>query len=119
MCFPAVVRLATLFLIGMMLPPRPLVGGGLAYTPNEDFGTGRLVSFQAGWSFEHYARDRVAAQTDSNSGGDELLLHPTLVYSPGQSLLMFGIVSLPVWRHFEDRASEDVFRFGTGVVYAW
>jgi hypothetical protein len=94
-------------------------GGGLAYTPGEDFQTGRLISYQAGWSFEHYARDRAAGRLDPNSGGDELLLHPTVVYSPGHGLLWFGMASLPVWRSFQDPTAEDRYRFGTGVVYGW
>jgi hypothetical protein len=95
------------------------LGGGLAYTPNEDFKTGRLFSYQAGWSFEHYSRDRVEGRPDPNTGGDEFLLHPTLVYSPGHDLLFFGIVSLPVWRDFKDPAAQDGYRFGTGVLYTW
>lgn len=95
------------------------LGGGLGYTPNEDFQTGRLFSYQAGWSFEHYSRDRVNGQPDTNTGGDEFLLHPTIVYSPGQGLLLFGIASVPVWRDFKDSAAQERYRFGTGVVYAW
>lgn len=94
-------------------------GGGLAYTPNEDFRSGRLISYQAGWSYEHYARDRVHGERDSNTGGDECLIHPTLVYSPGHDVLFFGMVSVPVWRNFRDPTAHDAFRFGTGVVYAW
>ena len=94
-------------------------GGGLAYTPHENFETGRLFSYQAGWSFEHFSRDRVAGQKDPNSGSDELLLHPTFVYSPGHGLLFFGIASLPVWQDFGDAGTQDRFRVGTGVVYAW
>jgi hypothetical protein len=95
------------------------LGGGLAYTPSENFQTGRLISYQAGWSFEHYARDRVNGQTARNTGGNEFLLHPTVVYSPGHGLLLFGMVSAPLWRVFEDSAEQDAYRFGTGVVYAW
>ena len=94
-------------------------GGGLAYTPNEDFQTGRLFSYQAGWSFEHYSRNRVKSQPDPNTGGDELLIHPTVVYSPSHGLLFFGVVSVPVWRDFRDSAAQDGYRFGTGMVYAW
>jgi hypothetical protein len=50
-------------------------GGGLAYTPNESFQSGRLLSYQAGWSFEHYARGRVKGQPDPNTGGNEMLIH--------------------------------------------
>jgi hypothetical protein len=95
------------------------VGGGFAYTPNEDFQTGRLFSYQLGWSFEHYARDRIDGQRDPNTGGNELLLHPTFVYSPGHHLLFFGIVSLPVSREFRDVGQRDRYRLGTGVLYSW
>ena len=95
------------------------VGGGLAFTPNEDFDSGRLISYQAGWSFEHYSRDWAHGGPDVNTGGDEFLLHPTLVYSPGHNVLVFGIVSVPVWRAFKDAAAQDAYRFGAGVLYAW
>jgi hypothetical protein len=95
------------------------LGGGLAFTPNEDFQTGRLISYQAGWSFEHYSRHRIAGRPAHNTGGEEFLLHPTVVYSPGHRLLFFGIVSVPLWRDFQDPAQQDAYRFGTGVVYAW
>jgi hypothetical protein len=95
------------------------VGGGLAYTPNEDVESGRLISCQPGWSFEHYSRDRAERQRDPNSGGNEFLLHPTLVNSPGHNVLVFGILSVPVTRNFRDSADQDRYRFGTGVVYAW
>jgi hypothetical protein len=94
-------------------------GGGVAYTPNEDFETGRLFSYQMGWSIEHYARDRVAGQLDDHSGGDELLLHPTFAFSPGHGVLVFGMASVPVWRDFADRTAQDAYRVGTGLVYAW
>jgi hypothetical protein len=61
----------------------------------------------------------VAGQSDPNSGSDEILLHPTFVYSPGHGLLFFGMASLPVWQDFRDAATQDRFRVGTGVVYAW
>jgi hypothetical protein len=95
------------------------LGGGLAYTPKENFRTGRLISYQAGWSPEHYGPDHVNGQRALNTGGNEFLLHPTLVYSPGHNLLFFGIISVPVWRDFRDIAAQDAYRFGTGVVYAW
>jgi hypothetical protein len=94
-------------------------GGGLAFTPHENFATGRLFSYQAGWSFEHFSRDRVAGQADPNSGSNELLVHPTFVYSPGHGLMFFGVASLPVWQDFRDSATRDRFRVGTGVLYSW
>ena len=95
------------------------LGGGLAFTPGEDFTTGKLISYQLGWSYETYLRDRVAGTDDPNTGGRELLVHPTLVYSPGHGLVFFGLVSLPVWRDFRDPVAQDRFRVGTGVIYAW
>jgi hypothetical protein len=95
------------------------VGGGLAFTPGEDLTTGRLISYQFGWSYETYLRDRVAEIDDPNTGGRELLVHPTLVYSPGHGVMFFGLLSLPVWRDFRDPVAQDRFRVGTGVVYAW
>jgi hypothetical protein len=94
-------------------------GGGVAYTPNEDFQTGRLFSYQVGWSFEQVARDHVDGQPGSGTGGSQFFLHPTLVYSPGHALLFFGMVSVPVRRDFEDPAAQDGYRFGTGALYAW
>jgi len=95
------------------------VGGGLAYTPGEDFQTGRLLSYQAGWSLEHVSRDRVDGQPGLDPGGNAFFVHPTLVFSPGHNLLFFGMVSVPVWRDFEDPASQEGSRLGTGVLYAW
>jgi hypothetical protein len=94
-------------------------GTGLAYTPNEDFATGRLVSYQAGLSWEHYARDRSADGVVGPSGGNEVFVHPAIAYSPGHNLLVFGIVSLPVWQEFRDPASRTRYRVGTGVIYGW
>lgn len=95
------------------------VGGGVAYTPDEDFQTGRLFSYQVGSSYEYLARDRVNGHPGSDTGGSVLFLHPTFVYSPGHDLLLFGMVSVPVRRDFKDPAAQDGYRFGTGVLYAW
>jgi hypothetical protein len=94
-------------------------GSGVAYTPNEDFVTGRLVSYQAGVSWEHYARDRESHDVIARSGGDELFVHPAIAYSPGHNLLFFGIVSLPVWQDLRDPATKTRYRVGTGVIYGW
>jgi hypothetical protein len=95
------------------------LGGGLAFTPNEDFRTGRLISYQVGWSFEHFARDRAGRQPVANSGSDQVLLHPAIVYSHGHDVLFFGLVTVPVWRDVASAAAQVRYRFGTGVIYAW
>jgi hypothetical protein len=94
-------------------------GTGVAYTPNEDAATGRLVSYQAGLSWEQYARDRSSEGVVGSSGGGEVFLHPAIAYSPGHNLLIFGIVSVPLWQEFRDLASQTRYRVGTGVIYAW
>ena len=94
-------------------------GAGAAFTPNEDFTTGQLLSYQAGVSFEHYARDRAAYQRVEESGGNELFVHPAIAYSPGHNLLFFGIVSLPVWQDVRDPSTKTRYRVGTGIIYGW
>jgi hypothetical protein len=94
-------------------------GAGTAYTPNEDFAIGRLVSYQAGVSWEHYGRDRTGAGVVASSGGNEVLVHPAITYSPGHSLLVFGIVSVPVWLEFRDPTAQTRYRVGTGIIYGW
>jgi hypothetical protein len=91
----------------------------VAYTPNEDSATGRLGSYQTSLSWEHYARDRSSAGVVGSSGGNQVFVHPAIAYSPGHSLLIFGIVSVPVWQEFRDPASQTRSRIGTGVTYAW
>ena len=66
---------------------------------------------------DHYARDRVTVM--DVSGGSEVLVHPAITYSPGHNLLIFGIVSLPVWQDFRDVAVQTRYRVGTGVIYGW
>jgi hypothetical protein len=94
-------------------------GGGMAYTPREDLRTGRLVSYQVGLSWEHYARDRSADAVIGPSGGNEVFIHPALAYSPGHKVLIFGIVSVPVWQELRDPATRTTYRIGTGVIYGW
>jgi hypothetical protein len=91
------------------------LGAGLAWTPID--GT-RLLSFQLGASWERYARDVVAGAEVRESGGDQLLLHPTLVWGAGR-FLVFAVVSLPVYRSVRDPAQQDRWRAGAGVTYAF
>jgi hypothetical protein len=95
------------------------VGGGMAYTPGENFKTGRLVSYQLGISFEAYLKDQINGSPDAGTGGQELLLHPTVVWSPGHRVLFFGVVSVPAWRDFRNTSSQDRFRVGFGTVFFW
>jgi hypothetical protein len=46
-------------------------------------------------------------------------VHPAIAYSPGHNLLVFGIVSLPIWQDVRDPAIKTSFRVGTGVIYGW
>ncbi|MGV3525275.1 MAG: hypothetical protein ACO1RX_13675 [Candidatus Sericytochromatia bacterium] len=90
------------------------LGGGLAYTPiDEDM----LLSFQLGFSYENYYRNATGGEMDPMSGGRGLILHPTVVYSPGYGLQFFGVFSLPIWQAYANPLDQDRFRIGTGVVY--
>jgi hypothetical protein len=92
-------------------------GAGLACTPWDDPETERLVSFQLGFSYETYFRDRVAGQTVRESGGWGALSHPTIVWGPGAHLLWFNLVSIPVAQSYRDSVQKDRWRFGSGLVY--
>ena len=91
-------------------------GGGVAYTPFDDPETEELLSFQLGVSYEIYDKDQVDGKTVDESGGTELLLHPTIVWGPGEKRLLFFLVSIPVARDFNDPAEQDRWRAGMGFV---
>jgi hypothetical protein len=65
-----------------------------------------------------YAHDRVAGSEVQASGGDQLLLHPTVVWGSGP-VLIFAVVSLPVYRSFRDPVQQDRGRVGAGVTYVF
>jgi hypothetical protein len=115
----AYYRYNALFRTGTNTGNNLFLGGGLAFTPNEDPVIGKLISYQLGWSYERYFKDAIGGVRDPQTGGEEVLLHPTVAYSPGRGLLFFALVSIPVWRDFRDTLAQDRFRVGTGVVYAW
>ena len=94
-------------------------GTGVAYTPNENLETGRLISYQAGVSWEHYARDRTGAGVVASSGGSEVLVHPAIAYTPGHNLLFVGIGSVPAGPPVRDPAARTRYRVGTGIIYGW
>jgi hypothetical protein len=109
--------------VNRLTPPpttNVFVGGGLAHTPTKGFQTGHHVSYPS-WdapSSTTLGTGSPASRTQGG-GGNELLFHPTLVYSPGRDLLFFGIVSVPLGRDFRDQAAQDRFRLGAGVLYSW
>jgi hypothetical protein len=92
-----------------------IFGGGLAYTPVDGH---QILSFQLGASYELYARDELAGADVAASGGEELLLHPTVVYGRGP-VLVFAVVSVPVQRSFRDPVQQDRWRAGFGVTYVF
>ena len=94
-----------------------IAGAGVAFTPNENPQTGRLISYQLGLSYEYHFQDMVQGRTDPGTGGWTLLLHPALVYAPSQKLLVFGIVSLPLAQSYPDPLLEDRFRVGAGLTW--
>jgi hypothetical protein len=90
---------------GNRKPENLFFGSGLAWTPIDD-GHGHLFSAQLGASYEI-----------SFDVGNQLLLHPTIVFAPGGSLLFFAVVSLPVHRHMTNPALQDDYRLGAGAIF--
>ena len=88
-----------------------ILGSGLAWTPID---SKQLLSLQVGASYEFTARDMLAGTDVAASGGDELLLHPTVVWGAGP-VLVFAVVSLPVYRSFRDAVQQDRWRVGLGL----
>lgn len=89
------------------------VGGGASWTPIDG---AQLLSFQLGFSFERYARNVSAGAEVAASGGDELLLHPTIVWGR-EPLLVFAMMSIPVYREMRDPLAQDRWRAGLGLTY--
>jgi hypothetical protein len=92
-----------------------IFGGGLAWTPVD---AAQILSFQLGVSYEQYARDVAAGRAVEDSGGNELLLHPTIVWGKG-SVLAFAVVSVPVQRELRTPLPQDRWRAGFGVTYVF
>lgn len=95
------------------------LGGGLAYTPNENFETGSLISYQLGFTFENYFSDFSNGSFDKNTGGQTFLIHPTISYSPGYNFLFFGVFSIPIYQSFANKEDNEDFRIGTGITYSF
>lgn len=94
-----------------------LVGIGFAYTPLD--AEDRMVSFQLGIADEVHERDREGSSAVDASGGWEVLVSPTLVWSPAARLRMFALASLPVTQSYRSSAQEDRWRAGLGMIYAF
>jgi hypothetical protein len=91
------------------------LGGGVAWTPLDD--PGRLLSFQAGLSYEDHARNEVAGQRVAPSGGYEVMMSPAIVGSPHPNWQFFALVSLPIVQELRDTFDRDQWRAGLGVIY--
>lgn len=94
-----------------------LAGIGLAYTPLDE--EDRMVSFQLGVADEIHARDVEGSSAIDASGGWEILVSPTIVWSPASQLRFFTLASLPVAQDYRSAAQEDRWRAGLGVIYAF
>src|SRR5206468_7472511 len=69
-----------------------LAGVGFAWTPIDE--ESRMISVQLGVAQELHARDVVTGQTIEASGGHELLVSPTFVFSVLSHVRFFALVSL-------------------------
>ena len=96
------------------------LGGGLTYSqPLEVINKDSSINFQLGMSYETYFADIVEGKTDNQSGGRGVLIHPTIIFLPGNNTQIFGLVSIPVWQSYADPTGQDRFRVGAGVVYSF
>jgi hypothetical protein len=103
--------------LGLKAGDQIYTGGGLAWTPFDDPATERLLSFQAGLSYELYRRDRQSGETIADSGGHGIYAHPTIVWGPGGHTLLFAMVTLPLLQRYEDPHERNRWRAGAGVVH--
>lgn len=94
-----------------------LVAVGVAFTPVDE--DDRMFSLQLGFGAEIHARDVASGRTVDDTGGVVWLLSPTVVWSPMHGLRLFSLVSLPVHQQPRNEASEDRFRLGLGLIYAF
>jgi hypothetical protein len=92
-------------------------GGGVAFTPIDDEGHGKLVSFQLGASYEHTSREEQSGAPVLLSGGNGAFLHPSFVFDIGTHLQIFNLVSLPVTQTWRDPNDRQRFRFGSGAIF--
>lgn len=93
------------------------LGGGFTYTPWRGSRGSQFLSLQMGYSYEIYMTNTDAGIQDLQSGGQQFLLHPTIVWGPGESLQLFTVVSLPLSRNFNSAAEQDRWRYGLGINY--
>lgn len=93
-----------------------LAGVGFAWTPIDE--DDRMVSAQVGVAEEVHARDVLAGETIAASGGHEIFVSPTIVWSVFARVRFFALVSLPVAESYDNGADRDRWRAGIGAVYA-
>jgi hypothetical protein len=94
-----------------------LAGVGFAWTPLDE--EARMISLQLGVAEEVHARDVLFGQAIEASGGHEILVSPTFVFSVIERVRFFALVSIPAAQRYEADADRDRWRAGLGVVYSW
>jgi hypothetical protein len=90
-------------------------GVGLGYTPIDR--PGRLLSFQLGVSEEVHFKHIIQGATLDASGGQELMLSPTVVFSPRLHWQFFVLASFPAIQTLRDPTEQDRWRIGLGILH--
>jgi hypothetical protein len=90
-------------------------GVGLGYTPIDR--PGRLLSFQLGVSEEYHFADMIQRVTQPQNSGQELMLSPTIVFSPRLHWQFFALASFPASQTIGDATQQDRWRIGLGILY--
>ena len=89
----------------------------LAQAPSKDFRPGRRISYQAGLVVRALRPRPRQRPADSFTGGDEFLLRPTVVYSPGPTFCSSASCLRPLSRDFKDPAAQGRYRSECPVVF--
>jgi hypothetical protein len=53
----------------------------------------------------------------NDTGGWDLLVHPTVVWGPSEHWLIFALVSIPLTQNYRTPAQEEHWRVGLGLTY--
>jgi hypothetical protein len=90
-------------------------GFGLGFTPIDREGA--LLSFQLGVSDERHFPRQAQGKAVPETGGDELMLSPTIVFTPLKRWQFFAVLSLPTRQSIVNLDDRDQWRLGMGVLF--
>ena len=90
-------------------------GLSAAYTPIDR--PGAMLGFQVSVSEEARFHDFVAGAPRPNSGGEQIMLSPMVVWSVHPRFRFFTMASVPIFQALNDPRARDAWRAGIGLSY--